>query len=150
MSAQFLNQTAINPSANIRVFDAVIDNALSAKDLEINQYLYKKSLVLTQTNSPTTPVQANYQSNLTINTQTFTTPHSSNNTTSFIIDAYDCSASTDVVNVAIQRYSGTTGFPIVTGRCLDNNQYHVFITNLHSSEDLNGTLRLSVELTYFK
>ena len=150
MSAQFLNQSAINPSVNIKVFDAIIDNVANVQDLEVNQYLYKKALVLTQSNSPTTPVQANYQSNLTINTQTFSTPHSSNNTTSFIIDSYDCSSNTDVVNIAIQRYNGTTGFPIVTGRCLDNNQYHVFITNLHQNEDLNGTFRLSVEMTYFK
>jgi FlaG/FlaF family flagellin (archaellin) len=150
MSAQFLNQSTKNPSANVRLFDAIIDNSLNANDLEINQYLYKKSLVLNQTDGATYPVQANYQSNLTINTQTFTTPHSNNNTTTFIIDAYDCSAPTDVVNIAIQRYNGTTGNPIVTGRCLDNNQYSVKITNLHKSEDLNVSFRLSVELCYFK
>jgi FlaG/FlaF family flagellin (archaellin) len=150
MSAQYLNQTTKNGNVNIKVYDAIVDNALNANDLEINQYFFKKSLVLNQTVGATSPVQANYQSNLTINTQTFTTPHSNNNTTSFVIDAYDCSASTDVVHVAIQRYNGTTGNPIVSGKCLDNNQYSITITNLHSNEDLNGSFRLSVELCYFK
>ena len=150
MSAQFLNQITKTGNVNIKVYDAIIDNSMSANDLEINQYFYKKALVLTQSTSPTSPVQANYQPNLIINTQTFTTPHSSNNTTTFIIDSYDCSADTDVVHIAIQRYNGTTGNPIVSGVCKDNNQYSVKITNLHPSEDLNGSFRLSVELCYFK
>jgi hypothetical protein len=150
MSAQYLNQITKNGNVNIKVYDAIVDNAMNTNDLEINQYLFKKSLVITQSGGATSPVQANYQPNLIINTQTFTTPHSNNNTTSFVIDAYDCSASTDVVNVAIQRYNGTTGNPIISGKCLDNNQYSITITNLHSNEDLNGTFRISVELCYFK
>ena len=55
---------------------------------------------------------------------------------------------TDNVNVSIQRYNGTTGLPIITGRCLDNNQYEITIINLHQNEDLSGTFRISAEITY--
>ena len=148
MSAQYLNQTGPNKSVNIRVNDAVIDNSVVTKDLQINQYLFKKHVILNQITSPTSSVNANYKNCLTINTQTFTTPHSSNNSTTFLITSYDCSLATDNVTVSIQRYNGTTGLPIITGRCLDNNQYEVTIINLHNSQDLNGTFRISAEITY--
>lgn len=147
MSSQYLNQS-IKSNVNIRVNDAVIDNSVATKDLQINQFLYKKHTILTQATSPTTTIDANYGVNLTINTQTFTTPHSSNNSTTFLITSYDCSLATDNVNVSIQRYNGTTGLPIITGRCLDSNQYEITIINLHQNQDLNGTFRISTELTY--
>ena len=148
MSSQYLNQTVPNQSVNIRVNDAIIDKSVATKDLQINQYIFKKHSIINQATSPTSSVNANYKANLTINTQIFTTPHSSNNSTTFSITSYDCSLATDNVNVSIQRYNGTTGLPIVVGKCLDNNQYQVSIINLHPSEDLTGTFRLSVELSY--
>tara|TARA_R110001599_G_scaffold170870_1_gene361208 strand:+ start:1433 stop:1888 length:456 start_codon:yes stop_codon:yes gene_type:complete len=148
MSAQYLNQPVPNPNVNIRINDAVFDSSVVTKDLQINQYLFKKHTILTQTTSPTSSVNANYKNVLTINTQTFTTPHSSNNSTTFLITSYDCSLATDNVNVSIQRYNGTTGLPIITGRCLDANQYEITIINLHNSQDLNGTFRISAQITY--
>ena len=148
MSSQYLNQSVPNQSVNIRVNDAIIDNSVVSKDLQINQYLFKKHVVLNQITNPTTSVDANYKPNLTINTQTFTTPHSTNNSTTFLITSYDCSLATDNVNVSIQRYNGTTGLPIISGRCLDNNQYEITIINLDNSQNLNGTFRISAEITY--
>ena len=148
MSSQYLNQAVKNQNVNIRVHDAVIDNSTVTHDLQINQYLFKKHSILNQITSPTTSVDANYKATLTINTQTFTTPHSNNNSTTFLITSYDCSLATDNVNVSIQRYNGTTGLPIITGRCLDNNQYEITIINLHQNQDLNGTFRISAEITY--
>ena len=148
MSSQYLNQTVPNQNVNIRVNDAVMDSSVVTKDLQINQFLYKKHTILTQATSPTTSVDANYKPNLTINTQAFSTPHSNNNATTFLITSYDCSLATDNVNVSIQRYNGTTGLPIISGRCLDANQYEITIINLHGTEDLNGTFRISAEITY--
>ena len=148
MSSQFLNQTVPNRNANIRCNDFIADSSTVTKDLQINQYLYKKHVVLNQITSPTTSVSANYKAFLTINTQTFTTPHTNNNSTTFLITSYDCSLATDNVTVSIQRYNGTTGLPIITGRCLDNNIYEITIINLHNSQDLNGSFRISAEITY--
>ena len=148
MSSQYLNQSVPNTNVNIRINDAVFDSSVVTKDLQINNFLFKKHVVLNQITNPTTSVNANYKNCLTINTQTFTTPHSSNNSTTFLITSYDCSLATDNVNVSIQRYNGTTGLPIITGRCLDNNQYEITIINLHQNQDLNGTFRISVEITY--
>ena len=148
MSSQYLNQSVPNTNVNIRINDAVFDSSVVTKDLQINNFLFKKHVVINQITNPTTSVNANYKTNLTINTQTFTTTHSNNNTTTFLITSYDCSLATDNVNVSIQRYNGTTGLPIITGRCLDNNQYEITIINLHQNQDLNGTFRISVEITY--
>ena len=148
MSSQYLNQAVKNQNVNIRVHDAVIDNSTVTHDLQINQYLFKKHVVINQITNPTTSVNANYKNVLTINTMSFTTPHSANNSTTFLITNYDCSLATDNVTVSIQRYNGTTGLPIITGRCLDNNQYEITIINLHQNQDLNGTFRISAEITY--
>ena len=148
MSSQFLNQTVPNPNVNIRCNDFIAESSTVTKDLQINQYLFKKHVVLNQITSPTTSVSANYKAFLTINTQTFTTPHTNNNSTTFLITSYDCSLATDNVNVSIQRYNGTTGLPIITGRCLDNNIYEITIINLHNTQDLNGSFRISAEITY--
>ena len=148
MSSQYLNQTVPNKNVNIRCNDFIADSSVVSKDLQINQYLFKKHVVLNQITSPTTSVGANYKAFLTINTQAFTTPHTNNNSTTFLITEYDCSLATDNVHVSIQRYNGTTGLPIITGRCLDNNIYEITIINLHNSQDLNGTFRISAEITY--
>ena len=148
MSSRYLQQSVPNQNINIRVNDAIIDNSVVTKDLQINQYIFKKHVIVNQLTSPTTSVNANYKANLTINTQAFSTPHSNNNATTFLIDNYDCSLATDNVNISIQRYNGTTGTPIITGRCLDNNKYEITIINLSSNQDLNGTFRISAEITY--
>ena len=148
MSSQYLNQSVPNQNINTRCNDAIVDNVLATKDLQINNFLFKKHTILTQTTSPTTSINANYKVNLTINTQIFTTPHSSNNSTTFLITNYDVSLATVYVNLSIQRYNGTTGLPIITGRCLDANQYEITIINLHNSQDLNGTFRISADLSY--
>ena len=144
----YLNQSIPNQNVNIRVHDAIIDSSVVTKDLQVNQYVFKKHSILNQVTSPVTSVDANYKTNLTINTMSFTTPHTTNNSTTFLITSYDRSLATDNVNVSIQRYNGTTGLPIITGRCLDNNQYEITIINLHNSQDLNGTFRISAEITY--
>ncbi len=148
MSSKYLSQSVPNANINIRVNDAIIDNSVATKDLQINQYIFKKHVIVNQLTSPTTSVNANYKANLTINTMPFSTPHSNNNTTTFLIDNYDCSLATDNVTISIQRYNGTTGLPIITGRCLDNNQYEITIINLHQNEDISGTFRISAEITY--
>ena len=93
MSSKYLSQSVPNANINIRVNDAVIDNSVATKDLQINQYIFKKHVIVNQLTSPTTSVNANYKANLTINTMPFSTPHSNNNTTTFLIDNYDCSLS---------------------------------------------------------
>ena len=148
MSIQYLSQSYPNQNVNIRVNDAIMDGSVVTKDIQINNFLFKKHVVLNQITSPTSSVNANYKNVLTINTQSFTTPHSNNNSTSFLITNYDCSLATDNVNVSIQRYNGSTGLPIITGRCLDNNEYEITIINLHQNQDLNGTFRISAEITY--
>ena len=148
MSSQYLNQTVPNQNINIRVNDAIIDKSVLTKDLQINQFLYKKHTILTQATNPTTSVNANYKANLTINTQTFTTPHSNNNSTSFVVNNFECSGNGAVVRVDIQQYLGS-GLPIVTGRCDAGNLYEITIINIHKNQDLNSTFRLSLELVEF-
>ena len=72
MSSQYLNQSYPNQNVNIRINDAVFDGSVVTKDLQINNFLFKKHVVLNQITNPTTSVNANYKANLTINTQTFT------------------------------------------------------------------------------
>jgi hypothetical protein len=147
MSSLFLNQSVPNKSVNIRVNDAVIDNSVVTEDLQINNYFYEKCIVVNQTTSPTTTIDALNNRNLLINTQTFTTPHSSNNFTSFLVTNFDC-ASGAVIDVNIQKYSGT-GLPIVTGIIADDNNYQITIINLHYNTDLDNTFQLSLESKYF-
>tara|TARA_R110000796_G_scaffold7945_1_gene26690 strand:+ start:57 stop:512 length:456 start_codon:yes stop_codon:yes gene_type:complete len=147
MSSLFLNQSVPNKSVNIRVNDAVIDNSIVTQDLQINNYFYEKCIVVNQAISPTTTIDALNNRNLLINTQTFTTPHSSNNFTSFLVTNFDC-ASGAVIDVNIQKYSGT-GLPIVTGIIADDNNYQITIINLHQNTDLDNTFQLSLESKYF-
>lgn len=152
MSSQYLNQSVKNQNVNIHVNDAVVQNSLTTNDLSVNNFLFKKHTVINQASGATSSVDATYKVNLIINTQTFTTPHSTNNSTSFIITNYDVTGSAgDVVNVSIQKYSGSTGLPMVSGVISNsnNNQYTVNIINLHHNENLNGTFRLAVELSFF-
>ena len=147
MSSQFLNQSVPNSNANIRVNDIVADSSVVTKDLQINNYFYEKCIVVNQATSPTTTIDALNNRNLLINTQTFTTPHSSNNFTSFLVTNFDC-ASGAVIDVNIQKYSGT-GLPIVTGIIADDNNYQITIINLHPNTDLDNTFQLSLESKYF-
>ena len=147
MSSQYLNQSAPNESINIRCHDAIIDN-----NLTVSGALFKESNTVSQSTSPTTSINVNYARNLIINTQTFTTPHSSNNSTSFLLTNYAVTSNVNIgVSVNLLKYSGTTGLPIVVGKIsnTDNNEYTITIINLHSSENLNGTVKLSVELLDF-
>ena len=147
MSSQYLNQSTPNKSVNIRVNDAVIDNSVVTHDLQINNYFFEKCIVVSQATSPTTTIDALSNRNLIINTQTFTTPHSNNNFTSFLVTNFDC-ASGAVIDVNIQKYSGT-GLPIVTGIIADDNNYQITIINLHYNTDLDNTFQLSLESKYF-
>tara|TARA_R110000823_G_scaffold117517_2_gene241058 strand:- start:129 stop:584 length:456 start_codon:yes stop_codon:yes gene_type:complete len=147
MSSLFLNQSVPNKSVNIRVNDAVIDNSVVTNDLQINNYFFEKCIVVTQAISPTTTIDALNNRNLLINTQTFTTPHTTNNFTSFLVTNFDC-ASGAVIDVNIQKYSGT-GLPIVTGIIADDNNYQITIINLHTTTDLDNTFQLSLESKYF-
>ena len=147
MSSLFLNQSVPNKSVNIRVNDAVIDSSVVTQDLQINNYFYEKCIVVNQAISPTTTIDALNNRNLLINTQTFTTPHTTNNFTSFLVTNFDC-ASGAVIDVNIQKYSGT-GLPIVTGIIADDNNYQITIINLHQNTDLDNTFQLSLESKYF-
>ena len=147
MSSLFLNQSVPNKSVNIRVNDAVIDSSVVTQDLQINNYFYEKCIVVSQATSPTTTIDALNNRNLLINTQTFTTPHTTNNFTSFLVTNFDC-ASGAVIDVNIQKYSGT-GLPIVTGIIADDNNYQITIINLHTTTDLDNTFQLSLESKYF-
>ena len=147
MSSLFLNQSVPNKSVNIRVNDAVIDSSVVTQDLQINNYFYEKCIVVNQATSPTTTIDALNNRNLLINTQTFTTPHTTNNFTSFLVTNFDC-ASGAVIDVNIQKYSGT-GLPIVTGIIADDNNYQITIINLHKNTDLDSTFQLSLESKYF-
>lgn len=153
MSSQYLNQPNKN-STQIRVGSAQIDssltcgNASSFNHSTFNGDIFKTSATNQQLTSPTTAIDANFKKRLIINTQTFTTPHSNNNSTSFIVNNFECSGNDKVVRVDIQQYLGS-GLPIVTGRCDVGNQYEITIINIHSSQDLNSTFRLSLELEEF-
>ena len=154
MSAQYLNQSTKTGNVNIRVNDAQIDNDLtcgrasSFNHSTFNGDIFKTSATNNQLTSPTTAIDANFKKRLIINTQTFTTPHSNNNSTSFIVNNFECSGNDKVVRVDIQQYLGS-GLPIVTGRCDAGNIYEITIINIHSSPDLNSTFRLSLELQEF-
>jgi len=147
MSAQFLNQVTHNSNANIKCNDIVANSSVVTHDLQINNYFYEKSISVNQATNPTTTIDALTNRNLLINTQIFTTPHSSNNFTSFLVTNFD-GASGAVVDVNIQKYSGT-GLPIVTGIIVDDNNYKITIINLHPTTDLNNSFQLSLESKYF-
>jgi len=152
MSSQYLNQpnknsTAINVgSANI-YGDLTVGTAAALNNTTLNGRLYIPSITLNQTTSPTTTVDANFARNILINTQIFTTPHSSNNFTSFLVSNFDCPTGA-VITVNIQRYSGT-GLPIVTGIIADSNNYQITIINLHQNTDLDSAFQLSLESKEF-
>lgn len=153
MSSQYLNQPNKN-STQIRVGSAQIDtsltcgNASSFNHSTFNGDIFKTSVELNQTTSPTTDINADFHKRLIINTQTFTTPHSNNSSTSFVVNNFECSGNDKVVRVDIQEYLGS-GLPIVTGRCDAGNLYEITIINIHKSADLNSTFRLSLELLEF-
>lgn len=153
MSSQYLNQSTPNRDINIRINNAQIDGNLTVattaalNNTTLNGRVYKQSSTVSQSTSPTTTVDANFARNLLINTQTFTTPHSSNNFTSFLVTNFDCQAGT-VIDVNIQKYSGT-GLPIVTGIIADDNNYQITIINIHYNTDLDNTFELSLESKEF-
>ena len=155
MSSQYLNQNSKNGNVNIRINDSQIDNDLtvgrasSFNHSTFNGDIFKTSATNQQLTLPTTSIDANFKNRLIINTQIFTTPHSTNNSTSFIVNNFECSGNDKVVRVDIQQYLGT-GLPIVTGRCsASGNLYEITIINIHPSQDLNSTFRLSLELEEF-
>ena len=152
MSSQYLNQpnknsTAINVgSAN--VFDSLTcGGTCGLNDTTFNGAIFKQSATVTQLTSPTTTIDANSNRNLIINTMPFTTPHSNNNFTSFLVTNFDCSAGA-VIDVNIQKYSGT-GLPIVTGVIADSNNYQITIIKLHHNTDLDSSFELSLESKFF-
>ena len=152
MSSHYLNQpnknsTAINVgSAN--VYDSLtVGGTTGLNDTTFNGDIFKQSDTVTQITSPTTTIDANFAKNLIITTMPFTTPHSNNNFTSFLVTNYDCSAGA-VVNVTIQKYNGT-GLPIVTGIIADDNNYQITIINLHHNTDLDSAFELSLESKFF-
>ncbi len=153
MSSQYLNQQYKNLT-DIRINNAQIDNSLtcgtasSFNHSTFNGNIYKTSVTNQQLTSPTTAIDANFKKRLIINTQTFTTPHSNNNSTSFIVNNFECSGNDKVVRVDIQEYLGS-GLPIITGRCDVGNQYEITIINIHPSDNLNSTFRISLELLEF-
>ena len=155
MSSQYLNPpNSYKTNTAIHVASAQIDdsltcgNACSFNHSTFNGDIFKTSATNQQLTSPTTSIDANFKKRLIINTQTFTTPHSNNNSTSFVVNNFECSGNDKVVRVDIQEYLGS-GLPIITGRCDAGNQYEITIINIHASADLNSTFRLSLELQEF-
>ena len=154
MSSQYLNSTTFSKDINIKCNDIdirndlTVGNATAVNYFTLNQYFYKAGINTTQLTSPTTSVSANYKSRIMITTQIFTTPHSNNNITSFNVTEIDASGDDVIVNANIQRYTGTTGLPIIAGVCLDNNIYKVNILNAHHNENLNGAIKISLEVSY--
>ena len=152
MSSQYLNQTnknstAINvASANI-YGDLTVGTAAALNNTTLNGRLYIPSITLNQTTSPTTTVNADFARNILINTMPFTTPHSSNNFTSFLVTNFDCSAGA-VITVNIQKYNGT-GLPIVTGIIADDNNYQITVINIHHNTNLDSAFELSLESKEF-
>lgn len=152
MSSQYLNQPIKN-STEIRINNATIDGSITVgssaalNNTTLNGRVYKASSTINQATSPTTTIDANFARNLLINTQIFTTPHSSNNFTSFLVTNFDCAAGA-VIDVNIQKYSGT-GLPIVTGIIADNNNYQITIINVHSTTNLDNSFELSLESKEF-
>ena len=152
MSSQYLNQLTKNLT-QIRINNAQIDGDLTVgraaalNNTTLNGRLYIPSSTVTQTTGPTTTVDANFARNILINTQIFTTPHSNNNFTSFLVTNFDCPAGA-VVDVNIQRYSGT-GLPIVTGIIAGTNDYQITIINVHHNTDLDSAFELSLESKEF-
>ena len=118
--------------------------------MQINQFTFNKVFLINQSTSSITSVDATYKNHLRIVTQQFSTPHSNNNSTSFIITNIDSQSlgSYPNVNINIQDYEGTQGLPIITGKILTSNRYEVTIINLHNNEDLNGAFVITVDLTY--
>jgi len=154
MSAQYLNQPNKNSTA-INVGTANVSDSLTCGNsaglnhTTFNGRIFKSSATNQQLTSPTTAVDANFKERLIINTQTFTTPHSNNNSTSFNVNNFECTGNGQVVRVDIQEYNGG-GLPIVTGRCTPSqNVYEITIINIHKSDNLDSTFRLSLELTKF-
>lgn len=150
MSFQYLNQFKPQYNKNGRLNDLIIDNSIITNDLQINQYTFNKVLLINQSTSATTSVDANYKNHLRIVTQPFSTPHSNNNITSFIITNFDTqpTGSYPNININIQDYQGTQGLPIVTGKILPNNQYEISVVNIHKNENLNGAFIITANLTY--
>jgi len=152
MSAQYLNQPNKNSTA-INVGTANVSDSLTAggtaafNHTTFNGDIFKSSSTITQATSPSTTVDANFARNLLINTQVFTTPHSANNFTSFLVTNFKCPAGA-VINVTIQRYSGT-GLPIVTGIIAGTNDYQITIINLHQNTDLDSAFEISLESKHF-
>ncbi len=150
MSFQYLNQFKPQYNKNGRLNDLSIDNSIQTNDLQINQYTFNKVLLINQSTSPTTSIDATYKNHLRIVTQPFTTPHSNNNITSFIITSFDTQSTGSYpnININIQDYQGSQGLPIVTGKILPNNQYEITVVNIHKNEDLNGAIVITADLTY--
>lgn len=151
MSINFLQQDVPDQATKIRVYDANIDNMLTTKDIQLDNFVFKKHLEIQQLVSPTTDIDAAGANNLYIITQPFTTPHTTNNTTSFIILNFNTqpTGAKACINLNLNTYGGgAAGLPIVTGRTLSAQRYEVTVINLGTT-DLAGPLIITAESTYF-
>tara|TARA_R110002126_G_scaffold101226_1_gene233268 strand:+ start:173 stop:499 length:327 start_codon:yes stop_codon:yes gene_type:complete len=100
--------------------------------------------VFNQLTSPTTDVPSGGFNHYEIITQNFTTPHSSNNTTTFIVTETPLGVNT-FVDVNMNFYSGTDGLPIVKHNIRGyDGALEITIINLHQNQDLNGYFRITV------
>ena len=147
MSAQFFQRSVPAANTHIRSDNIVCDNVVQAKTVTMTNYRIRNGAVLTQLLNATQPVDAGLKDAVIINTQYWYNVTPTTNA-SFLITNFNCSGSQTIVNCSIQRYGGTTGIPVLTGLCLDGNQYKVTISNNHNSANINGTLRISAEITY--
>ncbi len=151
MSIRFLQQPQACRATQIRAFDVAVDRDITVtRAFNMNGSLYNKAIIVSQATSAVTAVSALKNEHIRIDTQTFTTPHTTNNTTSFIVNDIITQPSGAYPNVSVnlQDYSGTTGLPIVTGKILSGQRYEITVINV-GSQDLNGLLLINVDLTYY-
>lgn len=163
MSARFFQQSVPNQNTNLRCFNINCDTHIETSSIQstknvcnslvINGNLTKRATQFIQQTNATTNIDVNFNNNVWIETKTFTTPHSNNNSTSFLLQnftGFTLTGTHTVLNMNLVQYLGTTGLPILTGKRVGNYDWEITIINLHNSEDLNGIFFISGEKYYLK
>ena len=113
-------------------------------DRTLTKEIQLRSAVFNQLTSAVTDVPSAGFNHYEIITQNFTTPHSTNNTTTFVVTETPLGVNT-FVDVNMNFYSGTTGLPIVKHNIRGSDgALEITVINLSSNQDLNGYFRITV------
>tara|TARA_R110000796_G_scaffold66891_3_gene153724 strand:- start:763 stop:1263 length:501 start_codon:yes stop_codon:yes gene_type:complete len=164
MSAQFFQQSTPSQNTFARCFNINCDEHIETSSIQsqksivnssltINGNLEKRATKFIQQTNATTNIDVNFNNNVWIETKTFTTPHSSNNTTSFLLQnftGFTLVGTHTVINMNLVQYLGTTGQPILTGKRVGDYDWEITIINVHQNQDLNGIFFISGEKYYLK